>query len=103
MKFLTLNLFDVAKTAEVAQASDKVWASPPAGTKILASYVSLSPVFPNQPPNTMVGISITEAENAEAIAAVHYPMMIAGATIYAVPILELPLVGAQEVEKKYKG
>jgi len=103
MKFLNLNLFDVAKTAEVAQASDKVWASPPAGTKMLASYVSLSPVFPNQPPNTMVGFNITEAENAEAMAAVHYPMMIAGATIYAIPILELPLVGAAEVEKKYKG
>ena len=103
MKFLILNLFDVAKTAEVAKASDKLWASPPAGTKILASYVSLSPVFPNQSPNTMVGIAITEAESAEALAATNYPMMLAGVTIYAVPILELPLVGAQEVEKKYKG
>jgi hypothetical protein len=103
MKFLNLNLFDVAKTAEVAKASDKVWASPPAGTKMLASYVSLSPVFPNQPPNTMVGIYIIEAENAEAMAAVHYPMMIAGATIYAIPMLELPLVGAADAEKKYKG
>jgi hypothetical protein len=103
MKFLNLNLFDVAKAVEVAQASDKVWASPPAGAKILSSYVTLSPVFPNQPPNTMVGFSITEAENAEAMAAVHYPMMIAGATIHAIPILELPLVGAIDVEKKYKG
>jgi len=103
MKFLNLNLFDVAKAVEVAQASDKVWTSPPAGAKILSSYVTLSPVFPNQPPNTMVGFSITEAENAEAMAAVHYPMMIAGATIYAIPILELPLVGAIDVEKKYKG
>ena len=103
MKFLNLNLFDVAKAAEVSQASDKLWASPPAGAKILASYVTLSPVFPNQPPNTMVGIYITETENAEAMAAVNYPMMLAGVTIYAIPILELPLVGAAEVEKKYKG
>ncbi len=103
MKFLTLNLFDVAKTGEVAKASDKVWASPPAGTKMLASYVSLSPVFPNQPPNTMVGFNISEAESAEAMAAVHYPMMIAGVTIYSIPILDLPLVGAADAEKKYKG
>lgn len=103
MKFLNLNLFDVAKTAELAKASDKVWASPPAGTKMLASYVSMSPVFPNQPPNTVVTIRITEAENAEAMAAIHYPMMLAGATIYAIPILEFPLAGAAEVEKKYKG
>ena len=103
MRFLNFNLFDVAKAAEVAQASDKVWASPPAGTKMLASYVSLSPVFPNQPPNTMVGIYITETENAEAMAAVSYPMMLAGATVIAIPILELPLVGVADVEKKYKG
>jgi len=103
MKFLNLNLFDVAKAAEVAQASDKLWASPPAGAKLLASYVSLSPVFPNQPPNTMVGFNISEAENAEAMAATHYPMMLAGVTVYTFPILELPLAGAAGVEKKYKG
>ena len=103
MKFLIWNLFDVAKAAEVAQAHDKVWASPPAGTKMLASYVSLSPFFPNQPPNTMVGFNISEAESAEAMAAVTYPTMIAGGTVYSIPILELPMVGAADVEKKYKG
>ena len=103
MKFMSWNLFDVAKTAEVAQASDKVWASSPVGIKMLVNYVCLSPMFPNQPPNTMVGFEIIEAENVEAMGAVNYPIMIAGGTIYSIPILELPMVGAVDVEKKYKG
>ncbi len=103
MKFLTFTIFDVAKVAQVAQAADKVWSSPPKGIKVLANYVCLAHPFPGIPPNTMVGVSIAEAESAEAIATVSYPLMLAGVTIHRVPILESPVGGAAKMETKYKG
>ena len=103
MKFLTFIMMDVAKTAEVAQASDKVWASPPPGIKRLAGYVCQGIPFPGQPANTLVSIVISEAESNEAIAAVQWPVAIAGATVWSVPVMELPTAGAAEVEKKLRG
>ena len=82
MKFLTINMTEMAKIPAVVQASDKVWATPPAGIKVEASYVCLGMPFDGIPPNTMVSFSIVEAESAEAIAAVSYPTMLAGATIH---------------------
>ena len=103
MKFLSFATFDVAKVAEVAKASDKLEASPPPGTKTLASYVCQGIPFAGLPPNTLVSFDIIEAESNEALAAVNYPLALAGASIWNVPILELPIVGAAEVERKLKG
>lgn len=103
MKFLTINMTEVAKIPAVIQASDKVWATPPPGIKVEASYVCLGTPFPGVPPNTMVSFSIVEAESAEAIAAVSYPTMLAGATIHRVPILEMPVGAMGKEEKKYRG
>ncbi len=103
MKFLTITMVDAAKAAEVAKVSDKVMASPPPGIKVLASYVCLAPPFPGVPPNTLVAFDIAEIDSAEAMSTVTYPMMLAGATIYRAPILELPVAAAAEVEKKYRG
>ena len=103
MKFLTINVTDIANIPAVAQAADKVWASPPPGIKVEAHYMCLGTPFPGVPPNTMVSFSITEAESAEAIAAVSYPMMLAGSTIYRVPILEMPVGAITKEEKKYRG
>lgn len=102
MKFLMFAMMDVAKAAEFAQASDKVWASPPPGIKMLADYVCLGISFPGAPPNTVVGISIVEAESAEALTAVTYPMALAGASLWNVPVLEMPVAGAAELEKKMR-
>ncbi len=103
MKFLSFAMFDVAKAAEVAKVSDKVWASPPPGIKLLSAYVCQGKAFDGLPPNTLVSIDIIEAENNEALAAVNYPIALAGATIWNVPVLELSATGAAEVEKKMKG
>ena len=103
MKFLTFTMYDTAKAAEVAAASDKTMASPPPGTKLLARYTCLGIAFPGAPPNTMVVISLREAENAESMAAIGYPMMLAGATVWYVPVMELPVTPtAAEVEKKLR-
>jgi len=96
-------MYDAAKTAEIAAASDKIWASPPPGIKPLASYVCLGMPFPGIPPNSLVTVGIGEAESDEALAAVTYPLMLAGATIHRVPILEVPIGGGVEAEKKYRG
>ena len=44
MKFLTINMTEVAKIPALVQAADKVWATPPAGIKVEASYVSGNPL-----------------------------------------------------------
>jgi len=100
MKFITFNMFDVAKGAEVAQASDKVAKTP--GQKILAQYVCEGLAFPGQPPNTIVGIEIGELESNEALAAAQYPVSLAGATVWSVPVLEIPVAGTAAEEKKYR-
>ena len=103
MRFLSFATFDVAKAAEVAKVSDKVWASPPPGIKLLAAYVCQGMAFAGLPPNTLVSFDIIEAESNEVLAAVNYPIALAGASIWNVPILELPMGSAAEVEKKLKG
>jgi len=100
MKFITFDMFDVAKAAEVAQAGDKVAKTP--GQKMLAQYVCEGLAFPGQPPNTLVGISIAEVESNEALAAVQYPAALAGATVWSIPVLEMPVAGAAAEEKKYR-
>ncbi len=102
MRFLSFATFDVAKATELAKVSDKVWASPPPGIKLLASYVCQGMAFAGVPPNTLVIFDIIEAESNEVLSAVNYPLALAGASIWNVPILELPVAGAAEIEKKMR-
>jgi hypothetical protein len=100
MKFITFYMFDVAKAADVAQASDKVAKTP--GQKILSQYVCQGLAFPGSPPNTLVSISVVEAESNEAMASANYPVALAGASLWSVPVLEMPVAGTAAVEKKYR-
>jgi len=100
MKFLVFSMFDVAKAAEVAQANDKVAKTP--GAKVLAGYACMGMAFPGEPPNTMVTISVQEYESNEAMAARLYPVALAGASVWAVPALELPVGRTATAEKKYR-
>ena len=103
MKFLQFVAMDMAKAGEVAKVSDKVWASPPPGAKMLADYVCLGIAYPGAPPDTAVGIAVIEAESAETLIAVSYPIALAGASLWNVPVIEMPVAGVSEVEKKYRG
>jgi hypothetical protein len=100
MKFLGFSMFDIAKTAEVAQAGDKVANTP--GAKILAQYVCQGIPFAGVPPNMMVVVSVAEYESNDAIAASSYPLALAGATVWEVPVLEMPVGGGAATEKKYR-
>ena len=100
MKFMVFTMYDAAKAAEVMQASDKAAKMP--GQKLLALYVCGGKPFDGVPPNTLVAISVREAESAEALAAVEYTLILAGATVWAVPVVELPVGGAVAEEKKYR-
>jgi hypothetical protein len=100
MKFLEFAMFDVSKAAEVAQAGDKAAKTP--GTKILAQYACQGIPFNGVPPNTMVVVQVVEYESNEAIAAGQYPVALAGATSWAVPVLEMRVGGAGTAEKKYR-
>ena len=100
MKFLVFAMFDVAKAAEMAQANDKLAKTP--GRKVLSTYSCMGLAFPGVPPNTIVTISVVEYETSEAMAAVLYPLEVAGATVWAVPVLEMPAAGHAATEKKYR-
>lgn len=100
MKFLEFAMYDVAKAAEVAQASDNVAKTP--GRKMLADYVCEGIAFPGQPPNTLLAIAVAEYESNEAIATALYPMALAGATVWAVPVLETQVGSGVATEKKYR-
>jgi hypothetical protein len=100
MKFLSFIMCDVAKQAELAQVVDKVAKTP--GRKVLAQYTCMGIAFPGVPPNTLVSISVVEYESNEAMAAALYPMALAGATLWAVPVLEIPVGGGAAAEKKYR-
>jgi len=100
MKFMTFVMYDVAKAAEVAQASDK--ASKVPGQKLLALYSCVGKPFDGVPPNTIVAISVREAENGEALATALYTLALAGATAWAVPVIEMPVGAAAAEEKKLR-
>lgn len=100
MKFLEFSIFSVAKAPEVAQASDKVAKTP--GTKVLAQYICQGIPFAGVPPNMIVVVSVAEYESNEAIAASQYPLALAGASMWAVPVLEMPAGGGAATEKKFR-
>ncbi|OGO00814.1 MAG: hypothetical protein A2Y59_04245 [Chloroflexi bacterium RBG_13_52_14] len=101
MKFMTLSVYPVEKTAEVAAASDKVWANQPRESRPDAAYVMMCVPF-DTPPNSMVSVMINESDSAERIAARVYPIMLAGATVHVIPLLEVPIAGGAKAEKKYR-
>jgi hypothetical protein len=100
MKFLVFSMTDVAKAAEVAQANDKVAKMP--GRKVLGQYICQGMAFAGLPPNTLLGISVVEYESNETMAAGQYPAALAGATVWSVPVLEIPVGGMAAEEKKYR-
>jgi len=102
MKFMTLSIYPVEKAPEIAVASDKGWSSVPRERRPQAFYMLMSVPF-DVPPNSLVDFTISESDSAEAMAAMVYPYMLAGATVHIIPLLEVAIAGAVKLEKKYKG
>jgi len=102
MKFMSLVVYPVEKTAEIAVATDKVWTSQPRERRPESSYVLMCVPF-DIPPNSLVSVTISESDSAETIAARVYPIMLAGATVNIIPLLDVPVTGGVKAEKKYRG
>ncbi len=103
MKFIRFVMIDATKAAEVSKVSDRTMANPPPGYKVQAVYACQGLPFPGAPPNTVVAISIYEADSNESMTATAYPLTLAGATVWDVPALELPIGTTGEVERKLRG
>jgi hypothetical protein len=103
MKFLRFTMAKVADISKLTQASDKTMASPPQGYKVLSVDACMGLAFPGQPEDTIVSIATIEADSAEVLAATGYPLMLAGATVWTVPVMEMPVAKTAEVEKKLRG
>ena len=100
MKFLMFGMYDVARTAEVALAADKVAKTP--GQKTIAQYACQGMAFAGLPPNTALSIVVVEVDSNETLAAIQYPMGLAGISTWAVPVLEIPVGRTATAEKKYR-
>ena len=103
MKFLRFTMAKIADISKLTQASDKTMASPPQGYKVLSVDACMGLAFPGQPEDTIVSIATIEADSAEVLAATGYPLMLAGATVWTVPVLEFPVAKTVEVEQKLRG
>jgi len=106
MKYLVFVLVeDMAQATEVSKASDKLWANPPPGAKMAAAYVCLGNPFPAVLPPKLgaVSIAVMEADSHEALMMSCTPALNAGAMIYSVPVLDMPVTGAAELTEKIKG
>jgi len=70
-----------------------------------ASHVAyiLSCVPFDVPPNSLVSFEISKSDSAETMAARVYPLMLAGATVNIIPLLEVRIAGSVKAEKKYRG
>jgi len=101
MKFMILSSWPIEKAAEVAAASDKAEASVPRERRA-PGYMPMC-ALPDVPPDSMVSIAIVERDSIEEMAARLYPVMLAGATINIIPLLEVPAGGSVKAEKKYRG
>ena len=99
MNFLTFVAYDAGSKSEVVAEWVNIMAKPPNGFKILSSYVCSSAPFP-VPPNTTVKAIISEAESADVLASVTYPLQLAGATINQIPLMEVPVVATAETENQ---
>jgi hypothetical protein len=100
MKFLMFAMYDVAKTAELAQDADKVAKTP--GQKTIAQYACQGIAFAGLPPNTALSIIVLEVDSNEALAAIQYPLGLDGISTWAVPVLEIPVSRVVAAEKKYR-
>lgn len=103
MKFVVTTIWDVNIAAEIAKLTDKVAAAPPPGYKLLAQYVCAAQPFSGIPLGKRTTISVCETDSAEVLAAAYYPSMLAGADINIVPVIDMPIGGVVEVEKKARG
>ena len=102
MKFMTMAVFPAGKAAEVAAASDKAWATQPAERRPKSAYVLMAVPF-EVPPQSMVSVYVTEEDSIDAVAARVYPVMLAGANISIIPVMEYSPGGATKTEKKLRG
>ena len=87
---MNMTIYPAEGAAEVAAASDGVWANQPRERRPVSSYVLMSVPF-DVPPNSLVSVTISESDSAERMAASVYPLILAGATVNVVPLSEVPV------------
>ena len=102
MKFIVTYIWDAGIAAEISKLDDKIAASPPPGYKELAHYICMGKPFSGVPEGKAVSFQLVEADSAESMAAVCYPMMHLGADVSAVPVIEAPIGNITELEKQAK-
>jgi hypothetical protein len=104
MKFLSITTYNIDKLSEIAQAADNLGKNPPEGYKLLAMYSCQGNPFPGMEleRGDMVSVSIIESESAEAMASANLQLVLAGATVNRIPVMEIPTGDAEGTVEKLK-
>ena len=102
MKTIIFTQYEPSKVADVAQASDRFWTSPPPGIKRLAVY-SLAGTLPVPLPGHGCTISIVETESEQALLGLVLNVSLGGASVASITAMEMP-VGPEiaKVEKELR-
>ena len=103
MKFLVFNLYDMDRSADVAQASDKARQNAPPGLKTLGLYSCLAIPLPGLPENKGLSVSVIEADSGDTIGALIYPLALAGASVSCVPVMDVTPGAAAQAEREIRG
>jgi hypothetical protein len=98
MKFVVFTMFNMDKAAEMGRIGDTVKIP---GNKLEGWYLFQGRPFDGVPPNTAVSLSIHDVQSNADITALEYPLAKAGATVWAVPVMEIPRGGAVKQGKEY--
>jgi hypothetical protein len=104
MKFLSITTYNIDKLTEIAQAADNLGKNPPEGYKLLAMYSCQGNPFPGieLDRGDMVSVSIIESDSAESMASANLQLVLAGATVNRIPVMEIPTGGAEGTVEKLK-
>lgn len=98
MKVALFTMFDVDKLGEMGKIGDSIKVP---GNRLEAWYAFQGIPFQGLPPHTVVTLSIHEVQGNADIMALEMPLARAGATVWAVPVMEIPRGGAVKQGKEY--
>lgn len=105
MKFLVFIMCAPPKAVGIARVADKAMREAPPGVKMLATYACQGVLpLPGTMENSQVTtVSVVEVETNEDLSAVLWPIAVAGALIYTLPVQDMPVPGLEKAEKGFRG
>lgn len=103
MKHLIFLAFDAEQASRVAIANSQAYEKLGEKMKNVTQYVCVGSSFPHMGENKITSFYLADLEDPNDLAALTYPAMLAGASVFCIPVLEMTGDSAQEVERQLRG